>query len=81
MEDWGTWLQQVGGGLLDKWGTAEYVQPYEIQKMQLAALGNLGYYVEGRTGVIRQAGAVSPVNSTLLLAGGAALLLFLLVKD
>lgn len=81
MEDWGTWLQQVSGSLIDKWGTAEYVQPYQLQAMRLQALGQLGFYEEGQTGRIVQAGAVPQINGTWLIAGGVILAAVLLLKD
>lgn len=81
MEEWGSWLQGVAGGLIDKWGTAEYVQPYNLQAMRLQALGQLGMYEEGQTGRIMQAGAVPQINGTWLIAGGVILAAVLLLKD
>lgn len=77
--DWGSWLQNVGGSVVNKIADAKYVQPYEIQKLRLQALGEAGYYDEGQPGT---AAAQRPLglSSGALLIGGA-LLLFLLLKD
>ena len=79
--DWSTWIQNVGGSLLEKAGSARFVQPYELQKLELEALGQGGYYREGQPGT-RSTGQEAPkgINTTVLLIGGA-LLAFVLLKD
>ena len=42
MQDWETWIQDVGKGVIGAWSSAKYVQPYEIEKLKLQALGQLG---------------------------------------
>ncbi len=78
--DWSTWVQDVGAGLIDKAAGAKYVQPYEIQKLQLEALGQSGYYNEGQAGT--RAAAAGGMNTTmLLLIGGAVLVAVVMLKD
>lgn len=77
--DWATWVQNVGSGLIDKAAEAKYVTPYEIQKLQLKALGQGGYYREGQAGNrATQAGGITP---GMLLLIGAAVVGVLLLKD
>jgi hypothetical protein len=78
--DWSTWVQDVGAGLIDKAAGAKYVQPYEIQKLQLEALGQSGYYNEGQAGT--RAAAAGGMNTTMLfLIGGAVLVAVVMLKD
>jgi hypothetical protein len=60
--DWSEWAQQVGGGLINRYADNRWVQPYEIQKMQLQALGQMGYYQEGQASINvgRNGLAISP---------------------
>lgn len=79
--DWSEWVQGVSSGLINKWGDAKYVKPYEVQQMQLAALGEGGYYREGQpgtTGAVTQGAATS---TTTVLLVGAAVLVMLMMKD
>lgn len=77
--DWSTWVQDVGSGLIDKAAGAKYVQPYEIQKLQLEALGQSGYYNEGQAGTRAAASSFNPMM--LLLIGGAVLVAVVMLKD
>lgn len=77
--DWSTWVQDVGAGLIDKAAGAKYVQPYELQKLQLEALGGLGYYNEGQPGA--RVPAQGGFNPTVLLLIGAAVVGVMLLKD
>lgn len=80
--DWSTWFQDVAGSVIDKAATAKYQQPYEIDRLRLQALGEMGFYQEGQPGTVRPGGGnvagIAP--STLLLIGGA-LVVFMLLKD
>lgn len=76
--DWSTWVQNVGSGLIDKAASAQYVQPYEIQKLQLEALGQGGYYNEGKAGT--RTAATAGMNPTVLLLIGAAVVAVVLMK-
>lgn len=76
--DWSTWVQDVGAGLIDKAAGAKYVQPYEIQKLQLEALGQTGYYNEGQAGTRVPTAGIDP---TMLLLIGAAVVAVMLLKD
>ncbi len=76
--EWSDSIQNWAGSLLDKWGSAQYVQPYEVQKLQLQALGQTGYYTEGQPGARV---AASGINSSTLLLLGAAVVAVMLLKD
>lgn len=76
--DWSTWVQEVGSGLIDKAASAQYVTPYEIQKLQLQALGQQGYYREGQAGTMA---AGAGFNPAWLLLIGAAVVGVMLLKD
>lgn len=78
--DWSTWVQDIGSNLIDKAAGAKYVQPYEIQKLQLEALGQTGYYNEGQPGS-RVPVANGGINMTVVLLIGAAIVGVLLLKD
>lgn len=79
---WESWIQNVGGGVIDKWATATYQQPYEVQKLRIQALGENGYYSEGQPGTVasaqRQGFALTP---GVMLLAGAAVLAVVLLKD
>lgn len=55
------------------------MQPYEVQKLQMQALGQLGYFNEGQAGLAvgRQGLQISP---GLLMIGGIVLLV-VMMKD
>lgn len=82
---WETWIQDQGANLLNKAAEAKFVQPYEIDKLRIQALGELGLYQEGQAGA---AGAVQQrpglfglsQQATVLLIGGG-LLAFLMTRD
>lgn len=77
---WETWIQGVGSKLIGSAADAKFSQPYEIQKLRLQALGDMGYYTEGQAGMIRP-GTVGGISSGTLLLIGGALLVFMLMKD
>lgn len=74
--DWSTWVQGVSGDLIGAAVDAKYRQPYEIQKLQLQALGDGGYYTEGQAGT-RNATAAAGINPMWLLLGGVVLVAML----
>jgi len=81
--DWQTTIQDWGGTLIDRWSAAEWVQPYEVQRLHLQALGTAGMYQEGqpnmtRTGAQNQGLTITP--NMLLLAGAVAIVL-LIMRD
>ncbi len=76
--EWSDSIQTWAGSLLDKWGSAQYVQPYEVQKLQLQALGQTGYYLEGQPGA---RAASTGISSGTLLLLGAAVVAVMLLKD
>jgi hypothetical protein len=77
--DWGDWAQQVSGSLINKYADNQWVQPYELQRMQLQALGQMGYYQEGQAsiGINRNGLNISP---TLLLLG-AVVMVVMMTRD
>jgi hypothetical protein len=81
--DWSGWVQGVLGGVVDKYATSQWVQPYETERMRLQALGQmgLGYYTEGQRQQLGVPGPVAGVNTgTLLLIGGVIAVVMLLKK-
>lgn len=77
--DWSEWVQGVSGSLINKWGDSKFTQPYEVQKLQMQALGQLGYFQEGQAGlnVGRNGLQISP---GLLMIGGIVLVV-MMMKD
>ncbi len=76
---WEQWVQDIGGSLLNKAADAKWTQPYEVQKLRLQALGELGLYNEGQPQQLQPQGlGISP--GVLLLGVGALVLVFAL-KD
>lgn len=76
--DWSTWLQGIGTSVIGAAADAKYRQPYEIQKLQLQQLGQLGPYTEGQP---MGGGAMGGINPAWLLIGGALLVAVLIIKD
>ena len=78
---WTNWFQRVSAGVIDKASTAEWVLPYETDRLKLQALGNLGYYTEGQRNAVLGGGALGGVNpGVLLLLGGVVVVALLLKK-
>jgi hypothetical protein len=77
--DWTTWLQDVSKNTIDAAVKARYQQPYDIQRLQLEALGQNGYYVEGQTGAIRQ--TQQQINPTILLLIAGVVAVMMLKSD
>lgn len=77
--DWSTWFQNVGQTVIGAAADAQYRYPYEIQKLQLQALGDSGYYTEGQA--VRQTTGLGGISPSVLLIGGAVLVAVLLLKD
>lgn len=80
--DWGTWVQQQAGGLLDAYTYKKQTEAY-TEAMRLQALGETGYYVEGQRGNVAPVSgqSVGGIPTQYLLIGGALLVAVLLVKD
>lgn len=74
---WETWIQRVGGNVVDAWSSSTYQQPYELQKMRIQSLGERGYYPEGKP--MAQPGSMNGI-SPIMLIGGVLLLVLLLRK-
>lgn len=76
--EWSDWVQDVAGSVIKTAANAEYVQPYEVQKLRLQALGDLGIYTEGQQLPRQQANALGGISPTVLLIGGVVLAIVLL---
>lgn len=78
MAEWSDWVQDVGKSVIDKVTDNRYVQPYEIDKMRLQALGDLGIYTEGQAGAkpVQQQGLT--LSPTVLLLGFGVLAVMML---
>lgn len=73
------WMQNLIGSVVDKATDAKWVQPYEVQKLHMQALGSTGsYYPEGRPS--GQAG-MAGLSPTVLILAGVALVAVLMLKD
>lgn len=79
--EWGQWVQQQAGGLLDAYTYKRQVDAY-TDAMRLQALGEAGYYVEGQRGTLSPVGAqtVGGIPPALLLIG-AVLVAVMVVGD
>lgn len=80
--EWGQWVQQQAGGLLDAYTYKRQVDAY-TDAMRLQALGEAGYYVEGQRGTLSPVGAqtVGGIPSSVLLIGGALLVAVMVMGD
>lgn len=77
---WESWFQTVAGGVADKYASATWVQPYELDKLKIMARGETSFYNEGQpTGP--QSGTIAGINPGVLLLVGAAVVAVLLLKD
>lgn len=80
--DWFTWAQDVAGGVISKAADAKFVQPYEIEKLRLQALGDLGVYTEGQPGTRQPAQPAGlTINPTTMLLIGGAVLAVMMLRD
>lgn len=77
--DWQSAIQNWGTAFVNGYTNAKYVQPYEVQKLQLQALGQAGFYDEGKPGVYVPPPAIN--STTLLLIGAAVVGFMMLNKD
>lgn len=76
---WESWFQDVAGSVINKAADAKYTQPYEIDKLRIQALGDLGYYTEGQAGATSApTGVLGMSQGTLLLVGGVILAVLML---
>lgn len=73
---WEQWFQDVGASVINKAADAKFTQPYEIDRLRLEALGELGPYTEGQAQTRQDAG----INPTWLLIG-AAVVAVLMLRD
>jgi hypothetical protein len=78
---WESWIQGVAGKVIGSAADAKYSQPYEIQRLRLQALGDMGYYAEGQPGTIAKTGTVAGIPTGTLLLIGAAVVAVMLLKD
>lgn len=78
---WEDWFQDVAGSVVKSAADAKFTQPYEIQKLQLQALGQLGMYNEGKPQAVASPGLLGmSQGATVLLIAGALLAVYML-KD
>lgn len=81
---WETWFQDVGKTVINQASQAKFVQPYEIDKLRLHALGDLGAYDEGqpmRGGIVQGGGLFGLSQQATVLLIGGALVAFLVMGD
>lgn len=77
MAEWSDWVQDVAGSVIKDASNSKYVQPYDVQKLKLEALGNLGVYTEGQAGIANK-NAMAGISPMVLLIGAAVLAVVLL---
>lgn len=81
---WEQWFQDVSGSVINKAAEAKFVQPYEIDKLRIQALGELGLYQEGQPGagsVVQRPGLFGMSQQMTLLLIGGGLLAFMMSRD
>lgn len=77
-ESWETWIQDVSKNVIGAYTNATYSQPYELQKLKMQQLGQMGYYSEGQAGTMT---GMSGINPSMLLLLGGVVLAVMLIKD
>ena len=78
---WEEWFQNVAGSVIKDASTAKFTQPYEIQKLRLQALGDLGLYTEGQPQQVAQAGLFGMSQGAVLLLGLGLVVAFVAMRD
>lgn len=78
---WEEWFQNVAGSVIKDASQAKFTQPYEIQKLQLQALGTLGPYTEGVPQTVAPAGLFGMSQGTVLLLGLGLVVAFVAMRD
>lgn len=78
---WEDVFQSVVSDVASKAASAKWVAPYEIQKLQLEALGQSGYYTEGQAGERAATGAGLTITPTMLLLGLGVVAVVMLARD
>lgn len=75
---WEGWIQDVGKTVVSGYASANWTQPFELEKLKLQAQAqNGGFYTEGQP-VSTQRGGISPM---ILLLAGAAIVAIVMLKD
>lgn len=75
---WESWIQDVGKSVVGGYASANWTQPFELEKMRLQLQAqNGGYYTEGQP-VSTQRGGISPI---VLLLAGAAIVAIVMLRD
>jgi hypothetical protein len=77
MATWEEWFQNQAAKLVD----TKTTQPYELQRLRLEQLGQMGYYTEGQTGTVPRPGTIAGMTTGTLLLIGGAVMLFVFMKD
>lgn len=77
---WEEWIQNVAGSVIKDASQAKFQQPYEVQKLRLQALGELGLYNEGVPQTVAQPTMFGMSQGMVLLLGLGVLAVFAL-KD
>ena len=75
---WEEWFQKVGAQVIGDASAAKFTQPYELQKLRLQALGDLGLYTEGQPQQVAPAGLFGMSQGTVLLIGAVLVAVFVL---
>lgn len=78
---WEEWVQNVAGSVIKDASQAKFTQPYELQKLRLTALGELGYYNEGQPQPAVATGLFGMSQGAVLLLGLSLVVAFVAMKD
>lgn len=74
--EWSQWAQQIGGLVIDRASAAKYVHPYALRQQRIQAMGEGGLMYEAG----KPAQTAGPDTQTMLIVGGAVLVLVLLAR-
>jgi len=78
---WEEWFQNVAGSVIKDVSQAKFQQPYEIQKLRLQALGDLGLYTEGVPQQVAPAGLFGMSQGAVVLLGLGLVVAFVALRD
>ncbi|MGE0350389.1 hypothetical protein [Hydrogenophaga sp.] len=78
---WEDWFQDVAGSVVKSAADAKFTQPYEIQKLQLQALGSLGMYNEGKPQAVASTSMFGMSQGMVLLIGLGVVVAVFALKD
>lgn len=76
---WESWLQGIGGNVINAWADANYRQPAELDKLRIQA-SPYGYEPLGRPMTPAPGAGLGGISPGIMILGGVVLLLLLREK-